>query len=106
MVRPLVSGVSKVAEVLDTPPLDPDEKEGGVQAFSALLYQYGGELDARVLVGLWIAGVTLPRVLHTMKKQKEEKKMVTAVATNAHQRPEYPAETTPVRLISDMPAPV
>jgi hypothetical protein len=74
MVRPLVGGVSKIAEVMDTLPLDADEKEGGVQAFSALLYQYGGELDARVLVGLWLAGVTLPRVLHAIKKMQEEEK--------------------------------
>lgn len=71
MVRPLVTGVSKAAELVDSYPLDADEKEGGTQAFSALMYQYGGELDARVLVALWLAGVTIPRVLYHLKKEKE-----------------------------------
>jgi len=73
MVRPLVGGISKICETLDSMPLDADEKEGGIQAFSALLYQYGGELDARVLVALWVAGVTMPRVLHYMQKDKAAK---------------------------------
>jgi len=70
MVRPLVGGVSKALELKLPPKLDADEIEGGTQAFSALLYQYGGALDARVLVAMWVAGVTLPRVLMLMEEKK------------------------------------
>lgn len=86
MVRPLVTGVSKAAELMDTYPLDADEKEGGTQAFSALMYQYGGELDARVLVALWVAGVSIPRVLHHLKKEKEAREL--------RKRPTHPPTQT------------
>jgi hypothetical protein len=58
---------------MGTAPLDGDEQEGGVQAFSALLYQYGAQVDARILVALWVAGVTVPRVIHALKERNKAK---------------------------------
>lgn len=74
MVRPLVTGVSRLCEEVGSIPLDSDERQGGEQAFAALMYQYGGQLDARVLVALWVVGVTLPRVIHEVKKRDAKKK--------------------------------
>jgi hypothetical protein len=62
MVRPLIQGASKVAVALGTSRLDDQEVETGTQAWAALLYQYGAQMDARVLVLLWVAGVSIPRV--------------------------------------------
>lgn len=75
MVAPLIHGTSKVLEHVNTDKLDSIEREGGIQAFSALMYQYGGELDARVLVAMWIVGVSLPRVIKALedKRAKEAK---------------------------------
>ena len=72
MVRPLVGGVSRVYERKLPPKLDADEIEGGTQAFSALLYQYGGALDARVLVVLWIVGTLLPRLLQYLEDREKK----------------------------------
>jgi hypothetical protein len=86
MTRPLITGVSHICTELGSIPLDGDEQEGGVQAFSALLYQYGAQVDARILVGLWVAGVTVPRVIHALKDRnraarlRAEEKSVTVDA--------------------------
>ena len=71
MVAPLVSGVSRVFVELDAEPLDAEEKEGGKLALAALMYQYGGQLDARLLVAMWIAGVALPRAPTIIKSFKK-----------------------------------
>lgn len=74
MVAPLVSGVSRVFVELEAEPLDAEEKEGGKLALAALMYQYGGQLDARLLVAMWIAGVALPRapaIIKSFKKTPE-----------------------------------
>lgn len=69
----MVVGVSKTLEVVDLEKLDADECEGGVQAFSALMYQYGGVLDARVLVTLWLASISMPRIAKYFDEKRKEK---------------------------------
>ena len=63
MVRPVLLGVSQVFKAFKLSPLGKDEQDAGAQAFGALLYQYKAEFDARLLVILWILGITLPRVV-------------------------------------------
>lgn len=75
MVRPILMGISRMAKVLDTDPLDKDEIESGEVAFAALMYQYGAMLDARVLVALWIAGVSIPRAMQYMEGRKKKETM-------------------------------
>ncbi len=72
MVRPILMGISRMAKTLDTDPLDKDEIESGEVAFAALMYQYGAMLDARVLVALWVAGVSIPRALQYMEQRKKK----------------------------------
>jgi len=79
MVRPIMHGISRLAQQADVDPLDADEIASGEIAFSALLYQYGGMLDARVLVVLWLAGVSVSRVpqyIAARNKKAEEKPIV------------------------------
>lgn len=73
MVRPLIHGASRICVALDTKPLDKEEVESGTTAWAALLYQYGAQLDARVLVALWCAGVILPRVGEHFEAQKQKR---------------------------------
>jgi hypothetical protein len=73
MMRPVISGISKLAEAAGTEPLDTEEKDSGLTAFSALMYQSGGMLDARTLVAMWVAGVTIPRAVSFMEKRQEAK---------------------------------
>lgn len=73
MVAPLITGLSRISSELGSYPLDAEEQAGGVQAFSALMYQYGAQMDARVLVAMWIAGVTTPRVIHLLKERNKAK---------------------------------
>ncbi len=73
MVRPILVGISRMAKTMGTDPLDKEEIDSGTIAWSALMYQYGAMLDARVLVGLWCAGVAVPRAIQYMEnKAKEE----------------------------------
>jgi hypothetical protein len=76
MVRPMLHAISKLCEAVDTDPLDKDEIESGSTALGALMYQYGAMLDARVLVTIWLASVSLPRVTQYLeaKQKKEEPK--------------------------------
>lgn len=85
MVRPILHGISRLATTLDTEPLDKDELDSGIIAFSALMYQYGAMLDARVLITLWLVGITLPRVIERLQKDrdKEKQKKLAAAAPPA-----------------------
>lgn len=85
MVRPALIGLSKVCEVVGVQKLDGDEIEGGTVAFSGLMYQYGGQLDARVLVALWLIGVTLPRAIQKLtEKPKQNATIVEVQATGTN----------------------
>lgn len=77
MVRPILHGISRIASHVGASPLDKDETDSGTIAWSALLYQQGGMLDARVLVLMWTLGVSIPRTLEyfeNKKKREEEEK--------------------------------
>ncbi len=75
MVSPVLHAVSKMAEVAGTSPLDKTEHQSGEIAFGALIYQYGGKLDARVLGLLWFLAVSVPRVIEYLEKKDKEKKL-------------------------------
>lgn len=77
-----MTGISRLSEELDNLPMDESEREGGELAFSALIYQYGGQLDARVLVGMWVIGFSLPRILHAVKKKRKQQVMEPAITDN------------------------
>jgi hypothetical protein len=74
MVRPIMMGISRLCKTLDVEPLDKEESESGTIAWSALMYQAGGMLDARVLVLLWVAGVSLPRALDYFEKREAKRR--------------------------------
>jgi hypothetical protein len=75
---PLVLATSKICEIAKTDPLSPKECEGGEMAFGAMLYQYGAQIDAKVLLLLWTIGISAPRILQvadrilTERKEKEK----------------------------------
>lgn len=73
MVRPILHAISRVSEACHASPLDSDEIESGTVAFAALMYQYGAMLDARVLVALWVASVSIPRIPEVMEYYKQKK---------------------------------
>jgi hypothetical protein len=94
LAAPVIGGVSKLAEVMGTSPLDVAEREGGTLSFAALLYQYGGELDARILFAMWVAGVTIPRLAEYAKKRSEAKALG-AVLTQQLPIPQAPQPQGP-----------
>lgn len=71
MVKPVLFGISRLSAVAGTEPLDKDEIASGEIAFAALAYQYGAMLDARVLVALWLGGVTVPRVVQYFENKRK-----------------------------------
>jgi len=73
MVRPILHGISRLASSAGTDPLDKAEIDSGEVAFAALMFQYGALLDARVLVALWLAGVTVPRGIQYLERKQKEK---------------------------------
>lgn len=72
----LVSGIASIAEAAEVKPLSAVEKSEGTTAFSALLYEYGGNISAAVLVMMWGIAVIVPRVVEYLKKQNEKKKVL------------------------------
>lgn len=73
LARPIMSMTSGTFEVVDTKPLSKDEQETGTFAFAAYFYQHWDEVDAKMLVAMWIIAVSEPRALEYFKKHKEEK---------------------------------
>ncbi len=82
----IVSSISAVMEAAELSPLKPVEKDEGQMAFSALLYEYGANISAGVLVILWCVGVIAPRLIEYFDRKKEEKKK--AMEPGAHLLPE------------------
>lgn len=90
MMRPVLTGLSKVCEGLDMEPLDSVEKETGAEAFAALAYQSGALLDGRVLVALWIAGVMLPRAVQRIHEGKHKAPALPVPSTSTLATPMHP----------------
>lgn len=99
MAAPVVIGVSKLAEVYGASPLDRNEQAGGELSIAAVLYQYGGQLDALVLLFMWLLGVMIPRFVEVKKRQREEEE-----AKAAGQLPCAPSVQLPAKAAP--PAPV
>jgi hypothetical protein len=73
--RMIISAFDKGARFAETAPLDAEEKEDGTFAFSALLYEEGAELSARLLVALWLISVISLRVMEFFEKKQREKEL-------------------------------
>jgi hypothetical protein len=71
LVRPILLGISRLATTVGTAPLDKEEIDSGTIAFAALMYQYGAMLDARVLVTLWLASVSIPRAMEYAENRRK-----------------------------------
>jgi hypothetical protein len=71
MVRPVLHGISRLCEVAKTSPLDREEIDSGVVAWSALMYEEGAMLSGKVLVFLWLMGCLLPRAVEYLEKRAE-----------------------------------
>lgn len=74
MVAPLVLATSKVCELAKTDPLSAKECEGGEVALGALMYQHGAQIDAKLLVAMWIIGISAPRILQFADMKLAERK--------------------------------
>jgi len=74
MVRPLLSGISRLAQAVGTEPLDKEEVDSGSVAWSALMYEQGAQLSGSVLVTLWSAGVLIPRLVEYAERRAEKQK--------------------------------
>ena len=77
LVRPVVTGSSSILKSLEVTPLSNDETEDGIEAFSALAYQYGAKIDARIIVLVWLLAILVSRVpeyLELRKKRRLEAK--------------------------------
>lgn len=72
--RMLVKLIDKLNQFMEAEELDSDEKEAGIEAFSALLYQESAQLDARHLVALWLVTTEVPRGIAYLEKKTKEKK--------------------------------
>lgn len=84
MVKPVTGCISAICEIAGTSPLDKEEKAQGELAFAAMLYQYGGDLDARVLVALFLAGISTSRLAEFAANRKNKKPSVTVESVTAH----------------------
>ncbi len=92
MVRPLISGLSGLCEVFETKPLNGAEQECGTMAFSALLYENGGNINATTLVLMFLGGITAPRIAeHRMKAARKKPDLATEKVRDAVAAAEIPA---------------
>jgi hypothetical protein len=80
MARPCVDFINGLAKVTKTQELDKEERESGNTAFAAMFYQMGGQLDARVLLALWITSVSLPRSIEYMERLTKEREAAQKVS--------------------------
>jgi hypothetical protein len=63
--------MSHLAVALGGMPFDLNEEESGAQAFGALLWERGQEINATTLVLMWLLSVGSPRVPQIMEKRKK-----------------------------------
>lgn len=104
LAAPAVKGYSKILEtglfdLVEKEALDDEEKELGMQAVSAAIYQLGGLEDWRVLMLFFLVGTLTPRATkRAIRRQQEKKKQAPAVEkavskaiSDASTRPVEPA---------------
>lgn len=72
IVSPIITGISGALEALGTTPLSSREHGEGVFAFSCLAYQYGAQIDARLICLAWALGVSVPRLSQWAKAKRTE----------------------------------
>lgn len=91
LVSPCLTGVSGALEAAGSAPLSAKEHQEGTFAFSALAYQYGAQMDARLLVAFWLAGVSLPRITSALRDRKKNADPTPATIEAARNAPEKAA---------------
>ena len=69
----IVATADRTAAYFEVSRLDAEEKEDGTFAFSALLYEEGAELSARLLVALWLISVLSLRVMEFFERREARK---------------------------------
>lgn len=69
-----IMGTNELFKVLGLAELSKEEREEGINAFAVLFYQWGLYKDGRVLVGLWMLGVLVPRATEAAVKWGKSKK--------------------------------
>lgn len=90
LVGPILTGISGTLEALGSTALTSREHSEGTFAFSCLAFQYGAQLDARLLVLAWMAGVSLPRISKWAKDRKTQgvQKLTAETLAKAAAQPE------------------
>ena len=102
LARPAVKGYSKLLEtglfdLVEREALDDEEKELGLQAVSACIYQLGGLADWRVLMLMFIGSTVTPRAAKRQMRRVQERatrapaveRTVTEAMNNATTRPPH-----------------
>jgi hypothetical protein len=85
MASPAVGAVSAGFELGGMKPLSDKETAQGEFALGALLYQYGAELDAKLLCLLWAASISAPRLIAlAQSKREKDKRKVAPILPNAN----------------------
>lgn len=90
LVAPLVPALSKTMQFFGTDPLDADERAMTTFSLSALAYQYGGKVDARVMCLATAIGIASPRIIKALM-EGEKKKTEQAASASAATVKEPPA---------------
>lgn len=72
----------ELAKALGLSPLSEAEKRQGVEAFACLFWQMGLYNDGRVLVPLWLAGITIPRFIEWTRERTNRAKRIEREAFN------------------------
>lgn len=83
MASPVVGAVSSSFKLLGTEELNAKEVAGGEFAIGALLFQYGAELDAKLLCLLWAASISAPRLAQLAMDKKAKKETVNPIPDGA-----------------------
>lgn len=96
LAKPAINGLSHTLEVFDMSALDGDEKEGGYHAVAAMLYEFGAEMDSRLLFGLYLLGIMTPRMAELAMKKREQAKLKQAGRKVIDPKSLPAPQTTPV----------
>ncbi len=80
MVSPLVTGASKALQAVPLSPLDNKEQAAHELAWSALMYQHGHEIDAKIWVAMACAGTAIARLPEIIQLIKDARNPQPATA--------------------------
>ncbi len=90
-----VMAFDELCRALDMRPLSKDEREEGIEAWSALFWYYG-LTDPRVLVLMWMFGCAAPRFVDWVEDRRRKRQGLAARDHGAKDRPGLQTVTVPV----------